>query len=479
MKPDLTWNPLRHTILLALGLSLGACQPTVAEVRGEDTGETGEPDPAPCVGVPILGPDGATTGFARCPDGVVVRPESRSGFNTAIDEPECSVAEGECSSSADCTARPYGACLARGFDVPSCECIYACSQDSDCDEGRICLPPGVDPAGPSYGTCIRATCTTNDDCASGECSFTSWHDGCDHVRVLACRTADDVCRVNADCDDTTFQNTCGFDRQGVMACVGPDCDIGRPFTDDAGAWRRADVVERSDWASPVERSEGHLDPADRERLVAHWSSVAALEHASVASFARHALELLALGAPPELLLEVHAAAADEVRHARLAFGMVEALGGGACGPGPLAMDGAGPRTDPRDILRALFLEGCVGETLGTAEARLAASRAVGPARQVLEEIADDEERHALLAWRMARWMLERWPELVDVVDGVEPPQTVTGPAEQDPLAAHGLLGEAERARLHVEVWAGVIRPATSGVAGVARRGREEPACVRG
>lgn len=467
----MTWTPLRHSVLLALGLSLGGCVPTIAEVIGGDTGETGDTDTgtAACVGEVIFGPDGASTGFARCPDGVVVRPDVRIGVNTVIDAPECSAGEGDCQSSADCTDRRYGACLDVGIQYPYCGCVYACSRDSDCGDGQICLPPGVDPTGPEYGICITATCTTNDDCGSGECSFTSWNDGCGFIRTLACRTPEDACRLNDDCADGTYQDTCAFDRQGVMACVGQDCDIGRPFTDTLGEWRTASVVERGDWAETLEPVDA-LDEADRARLVDHWRSVAALEHASVASFARHTLELLSLGAPPDLLLEVHAAAADEVRHAALAFGMVQALGGGAQGPGALAMDGTAARTEPREILRALVVEGCVGETLGTAEARLAASRARGAARQVLEEIAADEERHALLAWRTARWMLEQWPELADVLGELEGPGGVEHAVVEDRLAAHGMLGESERARLHGQVWDQVIGPALEGLVGVRGRG---------
>ncbi|MBT9554900.1 MAG: hypothetical protein IV100_02675, partial [Myxococcales bacterium] len=43
-------------------------------------------------------------------------------------------------------------------------------------------------------------------------------------------------------------------------------------------------------------------PSQREVLVQRWLSVAALEHASVGSFARFTLQLLAVGAPPDLLL---------------------------------------------------------------------------------------------------------------------------------------------------------------------------------
>ncbi|MCA9546694.1 MAG: ferritin-like domain-containing protein, partial [Myxococcales bacterium] len=59
------------------------------------------------------------------------------------------------------------------------------------------------------------------------------------------------------------------------------------------------------------------DPAQRARLADHWTRQALAEHASVASFARFALHLMAVGAPPDLLVATHQAGLDEIEHARL------------------------------------------------------------------------------------------------------------------------------------------------------------------
>lgn len=138
-----------------------------------------------------------------------------------------------------------------------------------------------------------------------------------------------------------------------------------------------------------------------------------MEHASVASFARFTLQLLALGAPPELLLATQRAAADEVRHATLAWGLASAYAGAELGPGPLDLIGAAPALDPAGILRALIEEACVGEVVGAAEASEAASGCEDTVvREVLETVAADEARHAALAWRALRWLLaEVAPEL--------------------------------------------------------------------
>ena len=51
------------------------------------------------------------------------------------------------------------------------------------------------------------------------------------------------------------------------------------------------------------------------------------EHASVASFARHTLQLLNIGAPSELLMSSQKAAIDEVRHAKMCYGLAAAFFG--------------------------------------------------------------------------------------------------------------------------------------------------------
>ena len=46
-------------------------------------------------------------------------------------------------------------------------------------------------------------------------------------------------------------------------------------------------------------------PALRRRLAELWSQDALLEHASIASFSRFALQLLAVAAPPALVAGAH------------------------------------------------------------------------------------------------------------------------------------------------------------------------------
>jgi hypothetical protein len=133
-----------------------------------------------------------------------------------------------------------------------------------------------------------------------------------------------------------------------------------------------------------------------------------MEHASIAAFARFTLELLAFGAPAELVASASRAMADEVEHARQAFAFASAYAAEPLGPGPLSIDGSLDRSDLDSSVVTAFLEGCIGETVAALEAREAAEGAADPVvRRALAKVADDEARHALLAYQFLRWALPR------------------------------------------------------------------------
>ena len=142
---------------------------------------------------------------------------------------------------------------------------------------------------------------------------------------------------------------------------------------------------------------------------------AGMEHASVASFARLTLYLVALGAPLDLVEASSRAQLDEVRHARLR--------GGESFP-PLDITGAiGTPVRFSDLARSTAMEGCIGETLAAARLCAAALATTGEERRVLEGIAEDEARHAALAWQILRWVLSREPAAIDFnCDGAKGPQ---------------------------------------------------------
>src|SRR5262249_46904528 len=148
--------------------------------------------------------------------------------------------------------------------------------------------------------------------------------------------------------------------------------------------------------------------ATRRALADAWARDGLFEHASVASFSRFAMQLLAVGAPADLIRDVHAGAVDEVRHAELCLGLASAYAGRIVEPAPLPIPSPLPIDgDLTAIAAESALESCVGETVAAVQAFEALARATDPAViAVLETTVADETRHAELGWRFIAWALD-------------------------------------------------------------------------
>lgn len=244
--------------------------------------------------------------------------------------------------------------------------------------------------------------------------------------------------------------------------VGGAC-CGRPLYVGGEAVLASVVAGPSDWRTAARVEAGEA----REVARAYWLEVARLEHASVASFGRVALELLAHGAPADLVARCHEAALDEVRHAQLAFGLASALGE-PVGPGALPLGGQiGLAESLADVAEALVREGCIGETLAALEAAARLRGARGAAADALATIADDEARHAGLAWATLKWLVEvGGQDVVTRVDAVfaEGPPTVCG-VDVPGGAAMGLLSSEALAQVYGDGWRTVVLPAWAALRG--------------
>jgi hypothetical protein len=241
-----------------------------------------------------------------------------------------------------------------------------------------------------------------------------------------------------------------------------------------GVERRALAEPRRDWAL-ASFAPAHLDelsPSLRSRLAEHWALAGLLEHASIAAFARFSLELLALGAPPDLVRDATNAMADETRHASACFGLASAYGA-PVGPGPLAVGDCLSAPTLESVVRTVLLEGCVGETVAAAEARELARRVSDPVvSETLELIQADETRHAALAYRFVRWALEcgdaRLRETVRETLAHELAKTLReAPApesdDDSELLALGLPTASFRSSLRRDVLERVVRPCLEGL----------------
>jgi hypothetical protein len=186
-----------------------------------------------------------------------------------------------------------------------------------------------------------------------------------------------------------------------------DACRGRPLFTAGGGVAWALPAERDDWLAEAEGLAA-IEQADaglRAELARHWGRAAADEHASIAAFARAALDLLALGAPAELVAAHHQAALEEIAHARLAYTLAARAAGAPIGPGPLPEAlGWGARSRLA-LARDVYLGGCVAETIAAAVADVAARGACSALAGPLAALADDERSHAALAWRTVAWLV--------------------------------------------------------------------------
>ena len=248
---------------------------------------------------------------------------------------------------------------------------------------------------------------------------------------------------------------------------------GRPFVVE-GVARSAPLCARADWRAELRPELTRLGPAERRLLADAWARSGQFEHASVASFARVVLDLLAHAAPPELVEAAQTACGEEVRHARLCFALASAYAGEALGPGPLLAPAAPPSADLAELAAATVLEGCINETCAALEALTARDLCEEPVvREVLAEIAADEARHAALAWRTVAWALRVGGEPVrDAVRAAFRRGLAAdeGPTETDGCPpGQGRLSASQRADVRRAALRSVIRPqAASLLAGEAR-----------
>ncbi len=88
----------------------------------------------------------------------------------------------------------------------------------------------------------------------------------------------------------------------------------------------------------------------------------------------------------------------------MCFALASTHAGEGAGPDRLAIEGSLDDSDERTILITTLREGCIGETIAALEASRRSRTATDLAvRAALVKIADDERRHAVLAWHCVAW----------------------------------------------------------------------------
>jgi hypothetical protein len=308
-----------------------------------------------------------------------------------------------------CGAFQYGYCdMTEGAPEVSV-CRSGCALDEDCGPSALCACG--DAQSPAGGVCRPANCRTDAECQPGYlcATYTSMCGAIFDVdapyRDFSCQTPKDECVADADCADAG--GICTWTGDGVRACTNPNPACGRPFLVDAKP-RLAPAVVSGAWAGPAALGPRvtHLTAGERAAHAAHWTHLGQMEHASIAAFARFSLQLLSLGAPPELVDACTQALADETAHTKLCFQLASAYAGYAIGPGPLDIGRSLEAATLEQVVELVIAEGCFGETRAALEAQGAADTATDPViAAAYRRIARDETRHAELAFRFVRWAL--------------------------------------------------------------------------
>jgi hypothetical protein len=276
------------------------------------------------------------------------------------------------------------------------------------DYGQLPGGDGVGGGGTSSSTGTTTSTSTTTTSTTGITMCVPWMPG------AACPTPDGLAQDMASCffilqqlqqmkqvlsgpqTPTTNNGECCYQVE-VEPCGVP----GRPY-----------LVEDRAQVAPLQRAAGtrgwtegsppHLDgltAPERASLAEAWAADALLEHASVASFARFSLALLAAGAPAHLVELAHQAALDEIRHARLCFALAAAYAGADLAPGTFPLGGdVRVEATLEAIAVSTVHEGCIGETVAAVIAAEQLARATDPAvRAALAVIVADEARHSELA----------------------------------------------------------------------------------
>jgi hypothetical protein len=246
-----------------------------------------------------------------------------------------------------------------------------------------------------------------------------------------------------------------------------DCCYGPPYAPFVVRGRA--LVTADGELAIVAVTSGRANAASGARAIAigeAWLHDARLEHASIASFARATLELMAHAAPAALIEATQRASLDEIRHASLCFALASRHLGRELAAG--SVEACGPRGGSlADLAVRVFIEGCAGETIAALVAeRSLASCSDDEARAALEVIAADEARHAELAWSTLAWAVTTGgPEVREALANAESTSRPDrgpdrGPApDPDPLlGAHGRLSSLEETHVARAAWQDVIGP---------------------
>ncbi|MBX3274559.1 MAG: hypothetical protein KF729_30115 [Sandaracinaceae bacterium] len=251
----------------------------------------------------------------------------------------------------------------------------------------------------------------------------------------------------------------------VLALLFGSMAHGRPSRRAGGRQPRLRTTKRRPRGAPAPRL------ADRVALAIAWGRDARLEAASVATFLELADDLRRAGAPDALVAWAEQAADEERAHAKACAALASRHAGVALEAPP-----AEPLPPPDEsaeeslvrMAREALVDGCLGEGYASAALTAARARTSDPeAHDVVERLAQEEARHAELAWAVLAFCLARGGEpvrreverLLDDASFGVPHRGARPSAGALRRAAHGRFVEAQPGALAREVRAAVAERA--------------------
>ena len=227
-------------------------------------------------------------------------------------------------------------------------------------------------------------------------------------------------------------------------------------------WRLSSVDDLSSFLESSRHPPENLLPV----LARAWLSSALAAHAAVAAYARFALQLMNLGAPPQLLHGCSQAMQDEVAHAQACFSLARRYAGHDVGPGPLPAAELAPDGDLTSVVLEVVQRGCIREAVEALWAREALEHCQDAAtREVLVRHQAAKAQQAQLAWRFVAWALRgagrELPDHVRVafLTSLAPePSVVPLDAADRMLLRYGVLSESQRGALTQRILREVVLP---------------------
>ena len=257
---------------------------------------------------------------------------------------------------------------------------------------------------------------------------------------------------------------------------------GRPYTLEGSSLRSplsAECSTSDGWVSSIAtETNANISSSAVKAATSQWLNAAQDEHASVASFSKFSIQLLAVAAPSHLVELSHRAALQEIEHAKLCFKaavMIQGKGSEVMGPGKFPEHSLEISSDLREVASSTAKEGAIGETNAAItaavrynlfqelESREISSELASHISRSLKQIMMEEAEHAALAWRTLQWAdVEIDFEAIRTHPHVSESQSPSFD-KSNPLKHFSVLTEAENAYLSSVIFEEITVPLSKSI----------------